>query len=124
VSHFEPHPAEPRPAGPHRGGHTRISTQALSSAARAVAADVFSVPPGQVRVGLNDEFGSLALGLSLPLPIGPHGIDAAGRPTVWERARQARAAIRDRFVELTGTHVSRVDVRVTGILLQPERRVQ
>ncbi|MGJ9403327.1 hypothetical protein [Arthrobacter sp. KK5.5] len=111
---------------PEYAGHTRISTQALTSTARAVAADVFAVPPAQVRVGLNDEFGSLALGLSLPLPIGRHatGADRHGAPTVWEKARDSRAAVRDRFVELTGTHVSRVDVRVTGTAARPERRVR
>lgn len=120
--------AEPDVAERRLAGHTRVSTQALIGCARAVASEVFSVPAASVRVALNDEYGSLALSLSLPLPLTlrPHAADGAhpdGRPTVWERARDSRAAVRDRFVRLTGASVSRVDVRVTGIAPRPRRSI-
>ncbi|MDN5756417.1 MAG: hypothetical protein L0J68_01710 [Micrococcaceae bacterium] len=108
-----------------RAGHTRISTQALTSSARIIASEVFDVQPGSIRVSLNDEFGALALRLSLPLPIAPlaydrpAGLDAS--ESVMGRARDARSTVRDRFVELTGSHVSRVDVRVTGVVLRRRR---
>lgn len=106
-------------------GHTRVSTQALNSSARIIAAEVFEVRPGDIRVSLNDEYGALALGVSLPLPISPliHGRAAHTDPasSVLARAREARTDVRDRFIELTGSHVSRVDVRVTGVVLRRRR---
>jgi len=106
-------------------GHTRVSTQALTSAARIIAAEVFEVLPSEIRVVLNDEYGALALGLNLPLPISPlvHGRQAAVDPdgSVLARARDARTAVRERFVEVTGSHVSRIDVRVTGVVLRRRR---
>lgn len=106
-------------------GHTRVSTQALTSCARIIAAEVFEVQPGEIRVALNDEYGALALGLSLPLPISPlhysrpEPLDAGG--SVLARAREARSEVRDRFIALTGSHISRVDVRVTGVVLRRRR---
>ncbi|MGO2004812.1 hypothetical protein ACTXOR_00240 [Arthrobacter rhombi] len=106
-------------------GHTRISTQALTSSARIIASEVFDVQPGSIKVSLNDEFGALALRLSLPLPIAPLAYDRPEKPdaseSVMARARDARSILRDRFVELTGSHVSRVDVRVTGVVLRRRR---
>lgn len=113
-------------AGPRAlAGHTRVSTQALTSSARIIAAEVFDVQPGEIRVVMNDEFGALALGLSLPLPIPAllNGRQNTADPddSVLARARDARSDVRDRFVELTGSHVSRVDVRVTGVVLRRRR---
>ena len=106
-------------------GHTRISTQALTSSARIIASEVFDVQPGSIKVTLNDEFGALALRLSLPLPIAPLAYDRPEKldasESVMARARDARSTLRDRFVELTGSHVSRVDVRVTGVVLRRRR---
>ncbi|MEE1621838.1 hypothetical protein ACQ3I4_09545 [Zafaria sp. Z1313] len=101
-------------------GHTRISTQALAATARGVAADVFGVPAPSVRVALNDEYGELALALNLPLPIGRAG--GTPRRPLWDRARDERTEVRDRFIQLTGSRVARVDVRVTGIILDTSRR--
>lgn len=118
--------AENHGPGPRTlAGHTRVSTQALSSSARIIAAEVFEVLPGEIRVALNDEYGALALGLSLPMPISPlvYGrTDAVDpRESVLARARDARSDVRDRFIELTGSHISRVDVRVTGVVLRRRR---
>ena len=110
-----------RPAAPRHAGHTRVSTQALSSIAQGVAGEVLGIPPSAVRVVLNDEFGSLALTLSLPLPVRPLAAPEPLAP-VWTRARDARGTVRERFTALTGTHVGRVDVRVTGILHEAGRR--
>lgn len=114
--------------GPGRrplAGHTRISTQALTSSARLIAAEVFDVQPGSIKVSLNDEFGALALRLNLPLPIvplaqdRPAGLEAS--ESVMARARDLRSSLRERFVALTGSHVSRVDLRVTGVVLRRRR---
>lgn len=101
-------------AGPvPRGGHTRVSAQALSGTARAVAANVFGVDPRLVRAFLRDDAGYLALTVHLPLPLAA----AVGTPasTVLDRVRNRRAEIGEQFSDLTGSLVSRVDVRVTGI---------
>jgi len=106
-------------------GHTRVSTQALTSSARIIAAEVFDVQPSDIRVSLNDEYGALALGLSLPMPISAlvygrtEAVDPRG--SVLARARDARSDVRERFITLTGSHISRVDVRVTGVVLRRRR---
>ena len=49
--------------GAAMAGHTRISTQALTSVARAAAAEALGVPPQDVRVEWSDDDGLLALSL-------------------------------------------------------------
>lgn len=96
-------------------GHTRVSTQALSSAARVIAADLFAVPAARIHVDLDDDYGNLSIALSLPLPLTPP-VSTPGA-SVWERAVTVRDDVRRQFVHLTGSQVSRVDVRVTGVVL-------
>ena len=100
--------AQPRP------GYTRVSAQALNSTARAVAGDLFGVDPYAVRVFMRDDAGFLALGINLPLPIA----GGAGRPTgsLLDRVRAQRTVLGEKFTELTGAMVSRVDVRITGVV--------
>ena len=110
-----------RPPGQSLAGHNRITTQALSSTARAVAADLLGVPPVQVRAAFSDDRGLLALLLSLPLPVPPLArvvrepdvVRTFGGP-LWARADAARSPILERFEELTGARLSRVDIRIIG----------
>ncbi|WP_309081367.1 hypothetical protein [Zhihengliuella sp.] len=99
-------------------GHTRISTQALSGVAKAIASDLFQVPPGRINVVLDDDLGRLAIGINLPLPLHAPG---AGSGSVWDRAVRTRDEIRAGFTRLTGSEVSRIDVRVTGLVLPGHR---
>ncbi|WP_102157872.1 hypothetical protein [Zhihengliuella halotolerans] len=96
-------------------GHTRVTTQALASAARVIAAELFAVPAARIHVDLDDDYGDLSIALSLPLPLTP----PASTPgmSVWDRAVTVRDAVRQRFVHVTGSQVSRVDVRVTGVVI-------
>ncbi len=110
-------------------GHNRISTQALTSTAKAAASEYFGVPPQQVRVTLRDDRGLLALALSLPIPLPPLAaltpamLERAGG-TVLERAHAAKPVLLQRVSELTGSRLSRVDIRITGALAVEGRRVR
>ncbi|MCC9144113.1 MULTISPECIES: hypothetical protein [unclassified Arthrobacter] len=113
----------------HLAGHNRISTQALSSTAKAAASEYFGVPAQQVRVQWTDDRGKLALSVSLPITLPPLQaltpgmLDRAGG-TVWERAHAAKPVLMQRVAELTGSRLSRVDIRVTGVLPAEGRRVR
>ncbi|MET0977900.1 MAG: hypothetical protein ABWX63_03700 [Paeniglutamicibacter terrestris] len=102
------------PVSVPRAGYTRVSAQALTGTARAVAAEIFGVDPVLVRAFLRDDAGYLALTIHTPLPIGETSGEA-GLP-VLDRVRAWRGTIGEQFSNLTGSLVSQVDVRVTGII--------
>ncbi|WP_237688638.1 MULTISPECIES: hypothetical protein [Arthrobacter] len=122
-------PAAERQAG--LAGHNRISTQALTSTAKAAAAEFFRVPPAQIRVTWSDDQGMLAMSLALPVALpplnriaaDPNLVSRAGG-SVWDRAHEAKPLLRDRVTELTGSLVSRVDIRITGVHLEEGSRVR
>lgn len=112
-------------------GHDRISTQALSSVARAAAAEIFSVDPGDVRVSWHDDGGMLALSVALPISVpplvsvlrDPARVETTGG-SIWNRSVRAKAAILDKVTWLTGSQLSRVDIRVTGVRTAEGGRVR
>lgn len=112
-------------------GHTRVSTQALTSVAKAAASEVLQIPAEQVKADWNDDGGLLALSLVLPLGIpalsrivrDPAVVDNTGGP-IWDRALVAREVVLERVESLTGSQLSRVDIRITGIRIQEGGRVQ
>ncbi|MGO4383601.1 hypothetical protein [Specibacter sp. RAF43] len=112
-------------------GHNRISTQALTSVARAAAADVLGVLPAQVRVSWADDAGALGLSVSAPIsapPLvevlhSPARVAATGG-SILARATAAKAVILAQVERLTGSHVSQVNMRVTGIQASDGGRVQ
>ncbi|MCU1632604.1 MAG: hypothetical protein JWM61_1256 [Micrococcaceae bacterium] len=111
-------------------GHNRITTQALTSTARAAAAEVLGVAPAQVKASFSDDKGLLALLLALPLPVpaltrvadDPSIVDSFGGP-LWSRAAAARTPILDRVQQLTGARLSRVDIRIIGSTVTKGARV-
>ena len=119
------------PPGQHYAGHTRVSTQALTSTAQGVAAEVLGISPSLVRATWRDDAGSLALYLALPVGIpslnrvvrDPHLVDGFGG-SVWDRAHAAKGAILERISWISGSRLSRVDIRVTGIRVQEGGRVR
>ncbi len=112
-------------------GHNRISTQALTSVARGAAAEIFGVAPADVRVRFADDGGLLALSLSLPIGIppltavvrDPGRVAAQGGP-LWSRAVQAKVTILDRVATLSGSGLSRVNIRITGVRATDRSRVR
>lgn len=89
------------------------------------------MPAEQVKADWNDDGGLLALSLVLPLGIPalnriarePSLVDNTGGP-IWDRALTAREVVLDRVESLTGSQLSRVDVRITGIRIQEGGRVR
>ena len=118
-----------RENGAGLAGHNRISTQALTSTAKAAASEYFGVPAQQVRVQWADDRGLLALSVSLPIALPPLQtltpamLQRAGG-TVRERAHAAKPVLLRRVADLTGSRLSRVDIRITGALPVDGRRVQ
>ncbi|MBT2594179.1 hypothetical protein [Arthrobacter sp. ISL-72] len=111
-------------------GHNRISTQALTSLARAAAAEELGVPPHDVRADWSDDDGLLALSLVLPIRIPPlttvlrDPARVAGfGGSIWERAVAARSVILHRVTELSGAQLSRVDIRISGAAISEGGRV-
>lgn len=79
------------------------------------------VPAREVRASWYDDAGLLALTLALPIPIPPlhrvvadPGAVAAFGGSVEERVHKAQRAILERVMQLSGSRLSRVDIRVTG----------
>jgi len=118
-------------AGRLLAGHNRISTQALTSVARAAAAEALGVPPQDVRADWADDDGLLALSLVTPIAVpsltavlrDPARVTAFGGP-IWDRAVAAKAEILRRFTELSGAQLSRVDIRISGASVTEGGRVR
>lgn len=103
-------------------GHNRISTQALTSLARAAAAEALGVEPQDIRVDWADDAGLLALSLAAPIRIPPlsavvrdAGRVAASGGSVRDRAVAAKARILSSVAALSGAGLSRVDIRISGV---------
>lgn len=113
------------------GGHNRVGTQALTSVARAVASEVLEVSPSSVHVDWSDDGGLLALALALPIGIPSlvqvmtdrTAVDDHGG-SVRHRAHAAKPVILDRVSSLTGSRLSRVDIRITGVKVTERSKVR
>lgn len=111
-------------------GHNRISTQALTSVAKVATADVLDVAPGQVRVSWSDEAGTLALSISSVMGApslqqireNPARVAQSGG-SILSRATAAKALILEQVERLTGSTLSSVDIRISGLLTRDGRRV-
>lgn len=118
-------------AGRPLAGHNRISTQALTSLARAAAAEALGVPPQDVRADWTDDGGLLALSLVTPIAVpsltavlrDPARVAGFGGP-IWDRAVAAKARILRRVTELSGAQLSRVDIRISGASVSDGGRVR
>jgi hypothetical protein len=111
-------------------GHNRISTQALTSLARAAAAEALGVSAQDVRADWSDDEGLLALALVTPIRIpsltavvrNPERVAGFGG-SIRDRAVAAKMVILGRVTELSGAQLSRVDIRVSGAAVSEGGRV-
>jgi hypothetical protein len=112
-------------------GHNRISTQALTSLAKAATGDALGIPPHDVRADWSDDDGLLALSLVTPIKIpaltavlrDPARVPAFGG-SIWDRAIAAKSEILARVTELSGARLSRVDIRISGAHVTERGRVR
>lgn len=123
----------PAPAQQERvlSGHNRISTQALTSLARAATAEALGVDAHDVRADWSDDDGLLALSLVSPIKIPPlkavvrdAGRVAAFGGSIRERTLTAKARILATVTALSGASLSRVDIRISGARISEEGRVR
>lgn len=125
--------SSPAPAlrGQVLSGHNRISTQALTSLARAAAAEALGVEAQDVRADWSDDDGLLALSLVAPIRIPPlkavvrdPGRVAAFGGSIWDRTITAKTQILATVTALSGARLSRVDIRISGARISEGGRVR
>ena len=124
----EPPGRPPAAARPELAGHNRVSTQALTSLARAAAAAELGVDPADVRADWADDAGLLALSLVSPIAVPPFASVTSPADlgpwggSVWERAARAKGRVLDAVASLSGALISRVDLRISGVRVSPSLR--
>ena len=112
-------------------GHNRISTQALTSLAQAAAAEALGVPASDIRADWADDDGLLALSIVAPISVPalsevlrqPQRVQGFGG-SIWDRAVAAKASILDSVMRLSGSQLSRVDIRISGAHVTEGGRVK
>ncbi|BCW61457.1 hypothetical protein EU811_02465 [Arthrobacter sp. TS-15] len=112
-------------------GHNRISTQALTSLARAAAAQALGVDASHIRADWADDDGLLALSIVAPISVpaltevlrDPQRVQGFGG-SIWDRAVAAKAFVLETVTQLSGSQLSRVDIRISGAHVTEGGRVQ
>ncbi|MGO4147685.1 hypothetical protein AB4Y77_21665 [Paenarthrobacter sp. YAF11_1] len=112
-------------------GHNRISTQALTSLARAAASEALGVEANDIRADWADDDGLLALSIVAPISIpaltevlrDPLRVQGFGG-SIWDRAVAAKATVLETVTRLSGSQLSRVDIRISGAHVTEGGRVQ
>ncbi|WP_284985165.1 hypothetical protein [Arthrobacter sp. fls2-241-R2A-172] len=112
-------------------GHNRISTQALTSLARAAAAEALGVEASDIRADWADDDGLLALSIVAPISIpalsevvrDPNRVQGFGG-SIWDRSVAAKATVLEIVTRLSGSELSRVDIRISGAQVTEGGRVQ
>jgi hypothetical protein len=118
-------PAAGQPETPSRAlrGRTTITSRAVRRVVAAVTADALEVPAIDVAVTLTDDAGKLAVEARTPIRIPALAARPEEGGTLVERLTRAQTTVRDRVLDLTGSTVGRVDLRITGARIQERRRV-
>lgn len=120
---------DPGPAPTH--GRNRITARALKRVVSAITADALGVSAGQVSVRLGDAEGLLKVTASAPISV--HDLTAPAPSTstdtgtdgsIVARGAAAQETIRDRVLQLTGSAVGPVTLRLNDAHIQAKGRVQ
>jgi hypothetical protein len=104
-------------------GRTTITARAVRRVVAAVTADALEVPATDVAVTLTDDAGALAVEARTPIRVPALAARDEAGGTLLERLTDAQTQVRDRVLDLTGSTVGRVDLRITGARIQGRRRV-
>ncbi|MET3451014.1 MULTISPECIES: hypothetical protein [Curtobacterium] len=102
-------------AGPDVPGRVEITARALTSLARAVAAEGLGAPAKRVRVGLGDAAGAISLDITGPI---------AAHDDLVAHAGQVADTVKVRVSELTGRRVGSAHIELTGIVRERETRIR
>ena len=116
-------------------GRNRISSKAIRAVVSAITASELGVTAKNVDVQLTDDNGGLAIGISAPIAIAALAAVRTGssrlavrstsaQATLIERVTSAQNIIRGRMLDLTGSSVGAVNIRLTGAQIQGEVRVR
>lgn len=116
-------------------GRNRISSKAIRAVVSAITASELGITAKNVDVQLSDDNGGLAIGISAPIAIAALAAVRTGssrlavrstsaQPTLIERVTSAQNIIRGRMLDLTGSSVGAVNIRLTGAQIQGEVRVR
>lgn len=106
------------------GGRTTIASRAVRRVVSAVTAEALDVTASDVSVELDDHGGELHVTARTSIRVPPLGESTRrSSGTLLERLSRAQTTIRTRCLELTGSSIGRVDLRITGADLTERRRV-
>ncbi|HEY0258324.1 MAG TPA: hypothetical protein VGC18_00600 [Lacisediminihabitans sp.] len=106
-------------------GRTEIASRALRRLISTITAETMGVAAHQVGVELSDDNGLLGVTASTPVRVRSL---ATAHPddehSLLDRAASAQTIIRDRMLELAGSSVGFVRLRLTGAEIRAEARVR
>lgn len=111
---------------PTHPGRIVIAERVLVKVAEEATADALRVDRADVSAGVSDARGGIALSISTRLPA-PDLDDAAAlqsAPPVLERVEAAQALLRDQIGRLIGRDITRINMTITGAVVEGRRRVR
>lgn len=104
-------------------GITTVSARAIQTIVAATTGSRISVPNQLIKVSTHDDQGLLGIDISCPLDYG--ALDTIGQTpgaSVFSLAGEARQDIVTRVSEIAGVKVGRVNLRLTGLHRNTEKR--
>ncbi|MFP7760824.1 hypothetical protein [Marisediminicola sp. LYQ85] len=104
-------------------GRNTIAPRAVRGVVSAVTADALEVTASDVSVDVTDGYGSITVVAKTAVRVTPLGVETRSAGTLVERLASAQSTIRQRVLDLTGSTVERVDLRVTSADIRTRKRV-
>ncbi|AMB58621.1 hypothetical protein [Microterricola viridarii] len=112
--------------GPTHPGRIVIAGRVLVKVAEEATADALRVDRGDVSAGVSESGGGIAVSISTRLPV-PDLDDTAALQAatpVLERVEAAQAFLRDQIGRLIGRDIIRINMTITGAVVEGRRRVR